>query len=574
MFDKINKLKNWQVLLILATTSCATFFTGLNSPFWNDDIKLIVNNPIVHSIGNIRIFFTGGTYYYGSATHLTGVYYRPLVTTIFSLIYTLFGAHTLAFHLLQLLLVIGCAFLLYLVFRYFFNPILAITLSLVFLVHPVSSQIIFAIPYTQDLLFFLFGILVIWLLMRFNSVKSLWLAALCLFLSLLSKETAFVFIGIALLYLFMYNRERLYKFLGIAILPVAAYLALKINAVGLDKNPLNAPIDKINLWQRLLTAPSIMQFYLTKFIFPWKLATGYYWVYPKFSIDHVLVPFIIDLAVIGLVIYLVIYIRKKLSVEQFRAFLFFSVWAAFGLLAHLQIIPLDMTACEIWFYFSMAGILGMLGVLLIAFQSHIQPKYFFIVAALIISLLAFRTALRGLDYGNVYTLARLDVSVSKDDYAEYTSLAGYSLMQNKFTDARIYAMDSIKIFPVSDAYSDLGLSLANMGDFQGAMNAYNAGLKLDQSVAIYENIGALTIVYGQPALQKQFLVNTLAALPNDSKLWMYLALNEAKAGDNTDAKVAINNASIYGQVNSAIYNDTMNNLPFTVTEYGKTIQIH
>jgi hypothetical protein len=55
---------------------------------------------------------------------------------------------------------------------------------------------------------------------------------------------------------------------------------------------------------------------------------------------------------------------------------------------------------------------------------------------------------------------------------------------------------------------------------------------------------------------------------------MYLALNEAKAGDNTDAKVAINNASIYGQVNSAIYNDTMNNLPFTVTEYGKTIQIH
>ena len=69
-------------------------------------------------------------------------------------------------------------------------------------------------------------------------------------------------------------------------------------------------------------------------------------------------------------------------------------------------------------------------------------------------------------------------------------------------------------------------------------------------------------------------MNTLAALPNDSKLWMYLALNESKAGDNTDAKVAINNASIYGQVNSAIYNDTMNNLPFTVTEYGKTIQIH
>jgi len=54
----------------------------------------------------------------------------------------------------------------------------------------------------QEELFFLFGILAIWSLLRFDSVKSLIFAALCLFLSLLSKETAVVFIVVALLYLF------------------------------------------------------------------------------------------------------------------------------------------------------------------------------------------------------------------------------------------------------------------------------------------------------------------------------------------------------------------------------------
>ena len=210
MLAKINKLKNWQVAIIILILGFAVYATGLTTPFQSgDDFNQIVNNIPVHSITNIRLFFTSSTFYNSQATApLTGIYYRPLMTTVFSIIYTLFGSHAFAFHLVQLLLCIGSAFILYLFFRYSFKPLLALLLSLIFLVHPLSSQAVFSISSMQDILFFFFGILALWLLLRFDSIKSLLLVAVCLLLSLLSKETGVVFIVIALLYLILVGPKK------------------------------------------------------------------------------------------------------------------------------------------------------------------------------------------------------------------------------------------------------------------------------------------------------------------------------------------------------------------------------
>src|SRR5580698_254946 len=117
MFYKLNKLTNWQVAIIMLVIGFAVYSTGLNSPFQGDDILQIVNSVPVHSISNIKLFFEGGTFYNGGGlAPLSGIYFRPLMTTIFSLLYTLFGPHQFYFHLLQLLLFIGGSFLIYLFF--------------------------------------------------------------------------------------------------------------------------------------------------------------------------------------------------------------------------------------------------------------------------------------------------------------------------------------------------------------------------------------------------------------------------------------------------------------------------
>src|SRR6266550_635536 len=105
---KINKLTAWQAAIIIAVIGFAVFFTGLKNPFIGDDIDQIVDSIPVHSIANLPLFFEGSTFYMGQGlAPLGGVYYRPLMITVFSLIYTLFGPHPVFFHLFQLTLIIA-----------------------------------------------------------------------------------------------------------------------------------------------------------------------------------------------------------------------------------------------------------------------------------------------------------------------------------------------------------------------------------------------------------------------------------------------------------------------------------
>jgi hypothetical protein len=266
MLAKINSFKHWQAGLIIAILGFAAYFDGLKNSFLGDDTSQIVTNIPVHSITHIRILFESSTFYNGQGlAPLIGAYYRPLMTTVFSVIYTLFGAHPFYFHLLQLLLCIGSSIILYLFFRYSFKPALALTLSLVFLLHPIDSQVVFAIASMEDALFFFFGILALYLLVRCTSKWSLCFVALALLMALLAKESGVLFVIMALVYLFWWNRPRFYPFLAIMAVPMAAYLTLKTRAIGLAAiNPGISPIDRLGLSQRLMNTPSIIQFYFSR----------------------------------------------------------------------------------------------------------------------------------------------------------------------------------------------------------------------------------------------------------------------------------------------------------------------
>src|ERR1039458_7273236 len=484
MLDKIQELKNWQIAIILSIVGLAFFIVGLNTPFQGDDLPQLVNNIPLHSITNIVHFFEGGTLYAaGHGLNLYGVYYRPLMTTVFSIIYTLFGPHQFYFHIVQLLICIGSSLLLYMFFSYFLEPFLSLVLAIIFLVHPINSQIVYSIPNMQDALFFFFGILGLYLLARYKSPLSLIFVALCLLLSLLSKETGVVFIPISLLYIFLWDRKRLLPFSGIMVLPVGLWLILKTHAVGLlGTNPHNAPIDYLSLSHRLLTAPAIVSFYITKFIFPWKLATAYYWAYPTFSVRHVLLPIIFDLITLAIFIYFGYVVHKKATKKDFLAYLFFATWTAVGLLLLLQIIPLDNTAAESWFYFPAAGLLGMIGIVLLAFEDYINPDWFLVIVAIVILLFGVRSLIRGLDYSSPYTLAKSNIAASKEDYTAYYIVAYNLLEQGNFSQAKADAEQSAHIFPTGDTYSSLALIQADEGDYPGAMNSYMHALKLGGSV--------------------------------------------------------------------------------------------
>jgi hypothetical protein len=463
LLAKINELKSWQVFLIIAFVGLVVFATGLPGQFQGDDSVQIVNNPIAHSISNIGEFFKSSTDYneHTHALSSTG-YYRPLMTTVFSLIYTVFGAESTAFHIVQLIIYISSAFLLYLIFRYYFRTTLALFLALVFLVHPINSQVVYSIPCMQDALYFFFGILAMWILMSYDSLKSIILVALCLFLSELSKEAGFFFVVMALIYILWFIKGWLGKIVatGIIIFPSLIYLIIRLNTVSFGPQNIIAPIDLLKLTSRLMTAPSIVQFYLTKLIFPWKLATFYYWTYSTFSLRNVLLPILIDAIVVGGFIYVGKLVRKKAPKGLSDMYIFFGLWTVIGIIPYLQFAPLDMTACEAWFYFAMAGLLGMIGVILKTYPLHISPTKLLTISIILISLLGVRSTIRGLDYANQLTLSSVDVSNSKQDYFAYGQLAEYYVKSSPGY-SNYYAEQSVRFFPNVPAYNLLGVIFIN-----------------------------------------------------------------------------------------------------------------
>jgi hypothetical protein len=571
MLSKISALKPKHIAYIFAAVGIVIFFTGLSGGFQGDDRYQIVNNTPVHSISHIAQFFGSGTFYNGQ--HLTGIYYRPLMSTVFSLIYTIYGAHPIVYHIVQLALFTASAFVLYLIFRKYISQAVSLFLALIFLIHPINSQAVFAIPSMQDALFMLFGLLGIWILMTYKTTISVALTALCLFLALLSKETAVIFILIALLYLFLFERRRIYKFAAIMVAPVALYLVLKINAVGLSAKQNGAPLDNLHLYGRLLNDPSIFLFYITKLIFPWKLATGYYWIYSKFSVGHVLVPLIIDIAVIGLFVYLGLRVRGKLSKAAFRAYLLFAALAVISILPYMQIVPLDMTFCEDWFVPSVAGVLGMIGVAAATIKLRFDSRWLLIISALILVLLGVRTAVRGTNYQTQYKLAVHDLSASKEDYSAMNNVAEGLTTKKQFRQAAVYAKQSISIYPSATNYNNLGVALQNSGSYDQAKQAYTTALIYGSLSEIYENLGQIELVYGTPPTNVQFFQKAINTYPQDYKLWLYIAILEGASNNRPAAKIAIANAAKYGSIPDVLYKDIMHDQPFTLPLLGRVLLV-
>src|SRR5260370_31418105 len=90
--------------LLLIGIGFLVYFNGLFGAFVWDDIVQIKDNYIIQSLSNIPGFFLGGTFVPMAGDKLMGGFYRPLMTTWFSIIYALFGLQPFFFHFFQLIL--------------------------------------------------------------------------------------------------------------------------------------------------------------------------------------------------------------------------------------------------------------------------------------------------------------------------------------------------------------------------------------------------------------------------------------------------------------------------------------
>lgn len=551
------------LILIGFLISINSFFNA----FLGDDIPQIVENPVITSISNLPSFFSGSTFYSGVGQRLEGVYYKPLLNTYFAIMYGAFQLNAFAFHFFQVIIFIANSCLLFFILKHFLQRKIAFVLSLLFLVHPINNEIIFYISAAQEALFFCFGAsaLLAAISLRDNKreyFKLLIISFLLLF-SLFSKETGVLFLISVFIYIALWNSKNLLRvspFLGV---PFFIYLYLRIQSVGIFVKPLSSPIDVLSFPQRLLNVPLISYFYIEKFFFPVNLSFFHQWAIKEISFTNFFLPLLFD-CMFFVILLSGLYILHKKQKKLFKIYLFFLLLFVLGMGMHLQIIPLDVTVAQRWFYFPFFGLLGIIGVMLTFFKIDISRKYCLMVIVFAVVLLSFMTILGSFDWRTEYSLLSHDIKVSKDDYRLESGMANELIKQGKLDEAKIHAQRSVSLYPFWDNYLNLGAVYLHEGDYKKAREQYLIALRYGNSPLIYENLALVGLAYGDKQRNREFIENiALKKFPQDAKLWMCLAIIDYTSGEKAKAKLEIEKAYSFSQKPdiTSVYNAITNNRP-------------
>ncbi len=554
-----------QILLVFIILGFLLYTNSLFNAFVRDDNALIVYNPAIRTLDSIPSFFTGSTFYSGGAAKAVGTYFRPLMLSLFTLLYQFSGSNPFWYHLVQIALHSFTAFLVYLLFQRFALPkMLALFLSLVFLVHPENSEAVNYISAIQDILYVTFGLAALLVSFRLTTTKQFLLLVLLLFLSLLSKESGMIFLPILAVSTYIFQKAKLKTHLAAGMLSAWLYLPLRINAIGLFTQAVPiAPLMTAYMTERLFNAPAIFFYYLQRFFFPKDLLISQSWIIKAATFTDFYLPVICLLGILGLLVIIGFGLYKK-NRPEFSYFVFFFIVFGSSIFLHSNLfVPLDQTVAERWFYLPMVGLLGMLGVV-INWSSSLKLKLFISV----LLLLTVRTFIRNFDWKDIYTLASHDIKISRPTYT-LESLLGTTLVnQNKIPEGIVHLEKSVALFPYIINLNNLGDAYERSGQWPKAQPTFRAAIARGQYYLPYENLAWSLLLHNDPGEVKHFAQESLRRFPGNAKLWMALALADYKLGNIQAALIEANSSYRLDHYNPSkleIINSMHTGKPITIT---------
>lgn len=507
----LNTMKNTAFLVFLITF--VLYSLSLGNQFLWDDEEQIVANPSVHNVSNIpNLLFSGIVN--SQSGNLSGGFYRPVVTSTYTVLYALGNGSPFIFRLFQITLHALNAVLVFLIFSKFFDRKLALLGGIIFSIHPGISEGVLFIAGLGEPLFTFFILLAFYTYLKNKIIVSL----IAFFIALLTKETAIVFIPLLLSYQWLFAKSKVNQKLFLGIIFVSfSYLFLRLITVGSNfANHLNfpSPIAQLDLTGRIYTMPYSVIFYLMLFIYPVNLAIQ----------QHQIVYSVPALVVIILLIGLVIYKRKN------KLLAFFSLWFILGIIPVLNFIPLSATVAERWLYFP---IIGLIGIVLLIIKNK---KILLSALVIIIILMGTRTIIRETNWKNGMALYANDIKVNEDSFDLVNNFGVELFRQDRVEESKQYFDRSIELNPKWwTAYNNLGAIYENNNDSQKAIELYRRSIDNGNYYLAYENLARLLVKQENYEEANKFLEETLKYYSQNSLFHYLYAVSLYKTGNQQEA---------------------------------------
>ena len=279
-------------LLLLAIISFLVYANTLGNDFNLDDTYYTAGNPLTtDGISAIPRIFSEATFYDGSGA---GFDYRPVAAASFAIQHEFFGASPFAGHFINILIYLLTILVIFKLLLKWYTAANRITIcfliTLLFLLHPLHTEIVASIKSRDELLSLLFCLLSLSVAFKYlgNNVENgkfylLPLAMLLFALGLLSKYSILPFFFIYPLSLYFYGRLSLKKSVVVFVILLLILIscqALKASVLpSLDRSfsiTENALVsEQYTLLHRIGTSFYIMGRYLLLHVFPKDLVFYY-----------------------------------------------------------------------------------------------------------------------------------------------------------------------------------------------------------------------------------------------------------------------------------------------------------
>jgi tetratricopeptide (TPR) repeat protein len=501
------------LLIIIAVFSFALYANTLNHDYAVDDGTVMQNNKIVKKgISAIPEIFT--TRYRAGFWERKENLYRPLSLVMFAIEWQLSPEKPFLGHLVNVLLYALTGVLLFITMTKLLpqkNLLIPLLTTLLFIAHPVHTEVVANIKSRDEILCFLFVIASINFLMNYISsskIISLIASLLCFLLALLSKESAITFIFVVPLILHFFTSVDLKKIFTTSLFFFgAAVIYLLIRAAVLKGLASETELQIVNnsllgatdVITRFASAMYIMGKYLLLLFFPHPLVFDYSYN----EIKNVPISDFKALTSIAVYLSLFIYALKTFKQKNPLSFCILFFLISISLVSNIFFL-IESSMAERFIYMPSFGFCLATAILLtkvlkaetIKNNANNLATFFknnskiFSIIVVILVLFSFKTISRNADWKNNLTLLSHDVKTSTESarirYAYGSAILIEQALKEKDKDKKMDLLDKAieqleKGVSILDTYSDafyhLGLAYKEKGDFPNAIKNLEAARK-------------------------------------------------------------------------------------------------
>lgn len=541
----------WFSPALIVLLGVVVYANSLQNGFTFDDWPLIAQNAIVklHEIGAV---FTSP--YWPNQPEL-GLY-RPLTTLSYVVNHWVLGEGAFGFHLVNVVLHILNALLVYWGLKHFLERPYATLGALIFLLHPLQTEAVNGIVGRAELLAG-FWMLIAWNLYAGSATKWRWVwVSLAVLLGCLSKESAVTIVGVLApgAFLRLHSRENhpntllaqattfFKESLGgiLACLgAVFVFLMVRYAVVGgflLPQKPsfLDNPLAYVGDWERVLTALSIVWRYAVLMLWPGDFSADY--SYNAVPVFQTLWAWQVwgGLVVVGLLSGLVV--RGVCNVE-IRGWAIAASWLVMPALLVVNLLfPIGTTMAERLMYVPMVGY-SVLGSLCFLLFGRRWPKAAVGVGVVLLIALGKNTVLRNRDWKSDLTLFQSAVNVVPQSAKAHFNLGNAVRDQGDLQAALPHYHRALGIYPdYAEVHYNIGVVWQDMGRQHDALLAYQNALSVQPDhVNALINAGVLFAQQRSPEKALQSFQRAIELAPKRLDIRFNLALVYIQLGNVENA---------------------------------------